>query len=166
MTFTKANGDDVANMMPNQCDFFTTEPSKGASVWWLAAIAMSCIPVVINSHSLLPHLMMAVVILAINLFIVLLPFKRPLQVTIDTDAKQLQYRYENCFGREGVLIINLGHVSGYYEREMFGKFKSGWHLVLYNHWGLYQKLSLKEGDGYTQEQLDEMVKLVHQCKAA
>jgi hypothetical protein len=151
--------------MPNQYDFFTTEPSTGASVWWLAAIAMSCIPMVINSHNLLPHLMMAVVILAINLFIVLLPFKRPLQVTIDTEAKQLHYRYENCFGREGVLIINLGHVWGYYEREMLGKFKTGWHLVLYNHWGLYRKLSIKEGDGYTQEQLDQIVKLVHQCKA-
>lgn len=156
---------NVANKMPNHCTFQTTEPTTGASVWWLAAIGMSCIPVVINSHSL-PHLVMAAIILAINLLIVLLPFKRPLQVTIDTDAKQLRYRYENCFGREDVLIITLGHVRGYYEREKFGRLNSGWHLVLYNHWGLYQQLSLKESDGYTQEQLDQIVKLVHECKAA
>lgn len=149
--------------MPNPCTFNVTEPTEGAAKNWIITFGAALVPVIVRMNSL-PYWLFGGVILLFNLFVVLLPFKRPLQVTIDTGTRQLQYVYENFLGHQGTLTLQLDHVRGYYERERYSRFKFGWHLVLYNQWGLYQKLSFKEGDGYTQEQLDAIVKLVHACK--
>jgi hypothetical protein len=150
--------------MPTPKIFTATEPTESAAKNWIITFGAALVPIIVRINSL-PYWIFGAVILLFNIFVVLLPFKRPLQVSIDMSVKQLHYVYENFLGHEDTLTLSLNHVRGYYERERFSRLTFGWHLVLYNHWGVYHKLSLKEGDGYTQEQLDEIVKLVHACKA-
>ncbi|WP_342644672.1 hypothetical protein [Mucilaginibacter sp. CSA2-8R] len=149
--------------MPDTYHFPVTEPTDSAAKNWVITIGPALVPVIVRFNSL-PYWIFGAVILLFNVFVTLLPFKRPLQVSIDTDARQLHYVYENLAGHEHTLTLNLRNIRGYYERERQSRLTFEWHLVLYNQWGLYKKLSIKEGNGYTHEQLDQIVKLINRCK--
>lgn len=151
--------------MPNTYNFPATEPTDSAAKNSLITVGPALVPVIVRFNSL-TYWIFGAVILLFNFFVILLPFKRPLHINIDTDARQLHYVYENLASRQKTLTLDLSNIRGYYERERLSRLTFGWHLVLYNHWGLYQKLSIKEGNGYTQEQLDQIVKLANRFKGS
>ena len=145
-------------------NFLTNKSTTSFLQIWLMIPIMVGIPLLRFPHNLI-SLLFAVSLTLIILLFVILPFKRPLQVRIDTYTKQLHYLYQNCFGAEQTLIVDLQNVDGYFERKRLGKLQANWRLVLLNGKGLYRKLSLEENNGYTRDQLESIMQLVQDCKA-
>lgn len=145
--------------------FSTTKSTTTYFQIWLSLPIMVGIPLLRSSFQMV-DLLMAVALTLIIVVFVILPFKRPLHIRIDADTRQLYYVYQNCFGVEQMLTIDLKNVQGYYESKRFWKLQANWRLVLYNQKGLYNKLTLEEGNGYTKEQLDSIMQLVEDCREA
>jgi len=107
------------------------------------------------------------IVLAASVFAFgVLPHKTPVSINIYAFERILQYEYINCWGKQHTLKIDLTDPHGYYERERFTRYAGGMHLILYNGFNFYKRVSIKEDpvNGYNKEQLDEIVALMHQLK--
>src|SRR5579875_984685 len=66
-------------------------------------------------HIYAPEFLIIVPLLAVITFIFMLTSKQPVSVAISVQAKALQYTYQNCWGNNRTITVDLGTVGGYYE---------------------------------------------------
>lgn len=132
--------------------------------WILSLLLFPLLAVLM--HLYMPELTFVVPVVAVITIVSILLSKQPLNVTISSRFKTLQYTYENCWGRNHTITVDLTCAAGHYEFEQFDRNNFGWHLLLYNGNYFRNRVSLKQKErgGFTKKQLDEMVALVHQYK--
>ena len=113
-----------------------------------------------------PEIILIVPLLALAGIISMLMSKQPVSVGISIQHKTLQYTYQNCWGSNRTITIDLIYAGGYYEFEQFSRNTSGWHLLLYSGNYFHNRVSIKQKErgGFTKKQLDQMVALVHECR--
>ncbi|KIO76008.1 hypothetical protein TH53_17465 [Pedobacter lusitanus] len=97
--------------------------------------------------------------------IIILTNKEPVSLSISIINKTLTYTYSNSWGQTRCTTVDLKHAGGFYKYDI-SKAGSAWKLVLYNDSIFRNRISIRArtAGGYSEEQLDEIVALVHQCK--
>jgi hypothetical protein len=132
--------------------------------WIFGLLLFAVLAAVVHIYA--PEMLLAVPILAAAAFIYMLMSKQPVSVTISRRYRTLHYTYQNCWGNNRTVIVDLSNAGGYYEFEQFGRNSWGWHLLLYNGSYFRNRVSIKqkENGGFTKKQLDQMVALVHELR--
>ena len=102
---------------------------------------------------------------AIMFAVVALFVRRPVSITVSVEEHTLQYIYKNIIGSEKTITVDLSNAVGTYKYELFSKVSSGWRLLLYNGNYFNNRVSIEQrAGGFSKEQLDEIVALIHQCQ--
>jgi len=91
--------------------------------------------------------------------------KAPISVSISTLTKTLVYTYTNSWAQTKYTTVELDQAGGAYKYDV-SKTGGAWKLVLYNDNIFKNRISIRAStaNGYSEEQLDEIVRLIHQCK--
>ncbi len=133
--------------------------------WILFLLLLPLFAVIIHLYA--PELIFTVPVFAIITIIALLRTKQPVKVALSPRQKTLQYTYKNGWGRQRTVTVDLSTAGGHYEFEQISRNTWGWHLLLYNGNYFRNRVSVqqRERGGFTKRQLDEMVAVVHQCRA-
>lgn len=134
------------------------------TIYWLAPLVIAVLPFLRSGNSV-SSILTAGVIYVIMIAFMTLRLKMPVSITISTDTKMLYFKYWNCWHQIKVQTIHLSTASGDL-RYITRKYYAGWRLLLYERWWFHNRLVLKEDEkaGFSKEQLDEIAKLIEQCK--
>ncbi|RYY06401.1 MAG: hypothetical protein EOP43_06475 [Sphingobacteriaceae bacterium] len=95
------------------------------------------------------------------LFLGFLFTKFELKIVINSEKKQFEYYYMNCWGKEKVIVINITTAEGNYKYVKLNKSEFGWQLKFKS--DKHNKITVSQGT-FQKFQLDQMVRMINQIK--
>lgn len=157
--------------MPESQTFLPNGKPLSIIYFWLIPFGLAALILIIEGVSIVNII---TVILVIGIYSLdILPYKKPVSITISTIDKILQYRYRNCWNQNRLLTVDLNTASISLKHRLvnlnyrlFGKIKFRWRLLLYKDNYFHNRVVIKQDDevGYSKEQIDHMFNLINQCK--